>query len=299
MARLNVLVVVCVISWCAPFAPDANAATVGEMVAAIEQAAASAGLDTREPAAARALTIAITTLRDAGVFDEEIGTFVERYTSPDAVALARRRQERYTVAIKEAVDTIKAVTNGILIPLGGVMPSLRASIVELQTAEQNTGLTWDLETLRRLERKYGPESAKLNGLEVLAAYGLQRVRVFGVDEAGRPGPLEVVLAYAPAYISRSDEQMRLVGVAEIGLRNYFFRAGWGTDAGRLAFLRPGYSSFGLAWAGGSDDPLRPPWQGSSRVGAFFGWGEIKVAWLAGTNQRVLVTQQFQLIPWVF
>ena len=93
--------------------------------------------------------------------------------------------------------------------------------------------------------------------------------------------------------------MRLTGVAEIGLRHYFFKEGWGTGTGKLAWLRPGFSSFGLAWSGRSDDPLTPPWKGDSRFGAFVGWGQMKIAWLGGEDNRVLVTQQFQIIPWVF
>jgi hypothetical protein len=107
------------------------------------------------------------------------------------------------------------------------------------------------------------------------------------------------MAYSPSYISRSDDKMRLVGVAEIGLRQYFFASSWGSGSGPTSWLRPRYMSYGVAWAGRSDDPLTPPWKGDSRLGAFLGWGQLKVAWLAGDDQRVLVTQQFQLIPWVF
>ena len=45
--------------------------------------------------------------------------------------------------------------------------------------------------------------------------------------------------------------------------------------------------------------MTAPWRGKSRYGVFLGWGELKVAYLAGTDQRLLVTQQFQLVPWVF
>jgi hypothetical protein len=93
--------------------------------------------------------------------------------------------------------------------------------------------------------------------------------------------------------------MRLIGVGEAGLREYFFRLGWGEGSGRFAFLRPGYASYGMAVTGASDDPLRPPWQGSPRFGVFVGWGAIKAAWIGGSERRFLVTQQFQLIPWAF
>ena len=106
-------------------------------------------------------------------------------------------------------------------------------------------------------------------------------------------------AYAPVYLTHSDDQWRMVGAFEGGLRWYFFGEKWGSGAGRLQFLRPAYSSFGLAVTSGSDEPLRTPWDGDSRYGIFFGWGQIKAAWLPGENQQFLVTQQFQMIPWVF
>lgn len=299
MVRVRVLILVCAFSVCGPLVREAAPATIGDMVTAAQEAARNVDLDTRDPAAADALAGAIETLRSARVLDEDIATFVRHFISPDAVALAHRRQGVYRTDIKTAIDAIKGLANSILPPLGGVTPALRAHVLELQTAEHTLGLEWDLDTLRRLERKYGPGSAKLNGLEVLGAYGLQRLPAFGVDGNGRPGPLEAVLAYSPSYITRSGEKMRLAGVAEIGLRHYFFSEAWGTGSGRWAWLRPGYSSYGLAWAGRSDDPMTPPWQGSSRFGAFLGWGQIKVAWLGGADQRLLVTQQLQLIPWVF
>lgn len=299
MVRVTVVLIVCTFGVYGPLVRAAAPATIGEMVAEAEKVARNVNLGTRNAEAAAEFAVAVETLRNAGVLDQEIGTFVRRFISPDAIALAHRRQRQYTIEIKTAIDTIKGLTNTVFPSLGDDAPALTGMVSELQDAEQDAGLKWDLETLRRLERKYGPDSAKLNGLEVLAAYGLQRWSPFGVDAGGRPGPLEVVLAYAPSYISRSDEKMRLIGVAEVGLRHYIFASGWGTGAGRWAWLRPGYSSYGLAWAGGSDDPLTPPWKGSSRVGAFVGWGEIKVAWLATGDQRILVTQQLQLIPWVF
>lgn len=299
MARLTVFVVLFTLGIPGAAVRLAAAATVGELVTAVETAANTAGLRMHNAAAADALAAAVETLRTARVLDEDIATFVRQFTSPDALAIARRRQPHYDADIKTAIDTIKLMENEFLPGIGGGTPTLEALVMELSKAERETGLKWDIETLRRLERKYGPGSAKLNGLEVLAAYALQGSPAFGVDAGGRPGPLEAVLAYAPSYISRSDEKMRLIGVAEIGLRHYIFSPGWGNSSGRWAWVKPGYASYGVAWAGASDDPLTPPWQGAARVGAFFGWGDIKAAWLLGDDRRFLVTQQFQLIPWVF
>jgi hypothetical protein len=296
MVRVRVLIVV-VVCLSGPFVPTAWAATIGDLVRAAEQA--DPAVSAIDPSAAAALTLALQTLRGAGVLDEDIASFVKRFNSPDVVSRAHRRQSRYTTDIKDAIDTIKAVANSILAPAGTLPPDLQKTVVELQREETAQALTWDIEILRRLERKYGPGSAKLNGLEVLANYGLQWSPWFGINTRDEPGPFEAVLAYVPSYFSRADEKMRLIGVAEIGLRQYIFRRGWGEGSGRLAFVRPAYTSYGVAWAGESDDPLTPPWRGSSRLGVFFGWGEIKAAYLFGDDQRFLVTQQIQLIPWVF
>ena len=298
MVRVRAFILACAWSF-GVAAGDASAATIGDLVAAATRAAEGVNLSVRNPEAASEVFAAIETLRKANVLDEDITEFFTRFTSPDAVALAHRRQLRYTTDIKPAIDAIKAFNNAVLPSMGGPPAEFETMVAELQDAQMRSRLAFEIETLRLLERKYGPGSAKLNGLEVLAAYGLQRLPVFGVDPSGRPGPLEAVLAYSPSYITRSSDRMRLTGVAEIGLRQYFFRQAWGTGTGTWAWLRPGYSSYGLAWAGRSDDPLRPPWQGSSRFGAFVGWGQLKVAWLGGAGQRVLVTQQIQLIPWVF
>lgn len=296
MARQKTLVITFVFFF---WACTAEASTIGDLVRAAEQAALSAGLEQRNAEAAKALRTATATLRDARVLDEDITEFVERYVSPDAVALAHRRSSRYRPGVAAAIDTIKQVK--VLLERASVATlEFLATVRELQVAEQTERLNWDLESLRRLERKYGPDSAKLNGIEVLLAYVLQRSPAFGVNASGRPGPLELVFAYVPAYVTRSDEKMRLIGVAEIGLRQYFFKQGWGDGSGRLAWLKPGYMSYGVAWSSRSDDPLTPPWRGQSkRFGAFVGWGSLKVAWLGGKDQRILVTQQFQLMPWVF
>lgn len=300
-ARLRLLILTwMLIGVCA--VPQVEASTVGDLIAAGKAIADSRLLD-RNTEAAAAFHYALETLRTAAVEGEEIDAFVLRYVSPDALTLARRRESRYTAEIKGAIDAIKAVTNVVLPALGASAPELDRLVIELTEAEQKYALQWDLEVLRRLERKYGPGSAKLNGIEVLIAYGLQSVPQFGVarsgEKKGLPGPFEVVFAYTPSYITRAKEQARLVSVLEAGLRQYFFGDKWGRRSGKWSWLRPAYTSYGLAVSSGSDDPLRAPWEGDARFGAFFGWGKLKLAWLAGDDQRVLVTQQFQLVPWVF
>jgi hypothetical protein len=301
MDRLRLLVVVLLIL---AHAPAALAATVRAWVDAIETAAVKEGVLVEAPKnqARMLFDEATITLESAGVLDEQLASFVSRYTRPDPIAIARRSQARFTGDVRGAVKSVKLVW-AELSTAAKAEPTLNTIVLELNGAEADSGMQWNQEILRRLARKYGPGSAKLNALETVAAYGLQRVgaKGFGVNATtGYPGPLEVVAAYTATYLTRSDDKTRLVSAAELGLRRYFFRESWGTGSGRLAWLRPSYMSFGVAIAGDSDEPLSSPFSGKQRYGGFLGWGDMKVAYLMmGSNKRLLITQQLQVIPWVF
>jgi hypothetical protein len=284
--------------WCTPPA-TVIAQTVETMVAAAETAANSGGLAKAAPEAYRALLKAREALGDAGVLSEPVDEFVRRYASPGALTLAHRNGDRHRAAVGEAIDTLKFLANtGFPLSSIPVPEALSGPIARLQDAENDAGLTLDREALRRFERKYGPGSAKLNGVETLLAYGLQRIPAFGVGLDG-PGPLEAIASYSAAYLTYSAEQARLVSVAEFGLRTYIFAAGWGTGRGRLSWLKPRYLSYGMSVAGQPDEPMQSPLAGNARIGGFFGWGELKAAFLLRGEKRLLVTQQVQIIPWVF
>ena len=294
MARVRRLVVWTVIVWAA--ASPARASKLSEWLTGVETAASAAGLLTPGSLAQKAFDQAKRSLTEAKVLDEEIASFVSRYARPDVIALAHRDQRRFDADISPAVTTIKQLFT-LLPPAAQTAEPLRSVALELQKAETADSMKWDFEVLRRLERKYGPGSAKLNGAEVLLSYALQGTGPFGIDSVTRyPGPFEPVLAYSVAYLTRSDDSVRVVSVAELGLRRYLFAEGWG-GGGRLGFIRPRYISAGLSLSGETDEPLS--FRGDTRFGAFFGWGELKVAYLGGANKRVLFTQQFQIIPWVF
>jgi hypothetical protein len=294
MARLAIVVV-----WTLWAVVPAAGQTVGDMLQAAENAALTGGLAATNQVAYDNLVKARAALEAANVLDEPIDAFVQRYASPGALALARRNGDRHRADVGDAIDTLKAYANTVL-PLASVpVPeTLSQPVAILQNAENDAGLTLDRQALQRFERKYGPNSAKLNALETLTAYLLQRVPAFGIRQDG-PGPLEAVLSYSAAYLTHGDEEMRLVSVAELGLRTYIFADGWGTGRGRLSFLRPGYVSYGVAVTGESNEPLQSPFQGRARIGGFFGWGELKAAFLLRGDKRLLVTQQVQIIPWVF
>ena len=278
-------------------AATATAATVRQWVMGVAQAAETSGVVPPGSDARKRLDAAIVTLTDAGVMEEELADFVTKYTRPDLVAIARRSQARFAGDITASVQSVKQVFQ--LVP--GNDPALTTIVLELEGAETESSMKWDAEVLRRLERKYGPGSAKLNAVEAVFAYGLQGVKGFGLDSrTGYPGPFEFIAAYSAAYLTKAEDKASLLSAAEVGLRHYFFQKSWGSGSGRLAFLKPAFMSFGMAVAGESNDPLTSPFQGKSRYGAFFGWGDMKVAYLfTGTDKKFLFTQQVQIIPWVF
>ncbi len=155
-----------------------------------------------------------------------------------------------------------------------------------------------LDRLGRYERKFGPGSVQLNALEVGIAYLLQNVKGFRYDPESGPGPLEVVASYTTTYFSYAEDAFEVVSASEFGLRRYIFSDGWGRG-GYRGYLKPAHFSFGVTVAGEKDGPLVWPWRGESRQGAFFAWGDVKVAYVSGTNSRWLVSQQFQILPLIF
>lgn len=167
----------------------------------------------------------------------------------------------------------------------------------LNFARRNVSIAQSLEKLNRFERKYGPEAPQLNAVEVGANYLAQWIPVFRPNPEGWPSRLELVGAYVPAYLTMVESKARAITVAEAGLRSYIWKKGWGGKEGGV--WRPGYVSFGLSVAGEQDGVFVSPLKGDSRYGAFFGWGEAKIAFLGGEHKRVLLTRQFQAIPWVF
>lgn len=161
-------------------------------------------------------------------------------------------------------------------------------------ARRSASIAMSLEKLRRYERKYGPGSPRLNGAEVLLNYGAQWLPGFRPNAEGWPGAMEVVASYVPVYLTMVDGKGRAVAVGELGLRRYI----WNKDFGSNVF-KPAYISLGLAVAGERDGAMAWPLSGTRRFGAFLGWGEMKVAWVGGSENRVMFTRQMQLIPWVF
>ena len=155
-----------------------------------------------------------------------------------------------------------------------------------------------LARLGRYERKFGPGAPRLNAIEVLLNYSVQTLPGFRYDPVKGPGPWEIVASYTTAYFTYTNSAPEVVSASEFGLRHYNFREGWG-KGGLRGYLKPGHLAFGMAVAGEKDGPLVWPGRGDTRLGGFFAWGDLKVAYVGGNNSRWLVTQQFQIIPLVF
>lgn len=174
--------------------------------------------------------------------------------------------------------------------------SIDGPMEELQTRQLGIALKDKLERLRKFEIKFGPESAKLNLVEVGLNYWiLGGLDWFGIDDGDTPGPLEMIAAYNTAYLTR-DAGSPLVSGAEVGVRIYVFAKGWGEGNP----LKPAYLSLGALVSGEEDGVLQFPGEGGTRIGAFAAWGSVKAAWLfIGDNNRLLLTKQFQLIPFLF
>jgi len=156
-----------------------------------------------------------------------------------------------------------------------------------------------LERLGRYERKLGPSSARLNGLEVLLNYAAQRwVPGFSATPSRGPSPWEVVASYVSTYGTITDGKAQAVSATEFGLRRYLFGKTFAAPGWR-GVLFPSHWSVGTLVVSDRNGALVWPWSGTSRTGAYASWGAIKVGYVSGRHGAVLVTRQLQVIPLLF
>ncbi|MDA1080692.1 MAG: hypothetical protein O2973_03290 [Gemmatimonadetes bacterium] len=206
-----------------------------------------------------------------------------------------------------ALDSLVDLVSECCLAVAAVLESTTADVVAARDLFVRVGADQRsqsqallLANLKEFEKKFGPTAPKLNIVEVGLNYAAQRLAAFRPNARGGPSPLELVASYVPDYVATVDGNARVVTAAEIGLRYYFVGEGWGPlDGGGM--LRPGHTSLGLAVAGANDGALQSVWRGEPRFGAFVAWGNIKfaVVGLGGDAQRILLSRQFQKIPWVF
>lgn len=289
------------------------AQTVREAIASVDEAIARSGFAERQPPLHAELQAHLQPIRRSPLIDWPVADIAAGLAErPRLANLARLdsglASRRDVLAHVRAIDTPLTeagaiVDNELTDALQEARGAAEAGVVlrpwtALYRAVLAESLEDSLEKLRRYERKFGPGSARLNGVEVLVNFALQRVRAFGPDPRGWPGPLETVIAYTPTYLTINDGSARLVSAGEFGLRHYFFGRAWGRG-GLRGLARPAFTTVGMVVAHEEDGGLRWPWKGDPRLGVFMPWGDIKVAYVGGEAQRVLVSRQFQLVPWVF
>jgi hypothetical protein len=222
---------------------------------------------------------------------------VARWNSREAVA-------ELTPSEGAALDSLARVTLQFLPELlerrvgDDRTDSLLAPISAFNRARLTESLAQSLEKLRRYERKFGPESPKLNAGEVALNVVAQSVPPFRPSADGWPSAFEVIASYVPTYLTERDGRVQAWTVLEAGLRRYSFGEGWG-DGGWAGVIRPGHVSAGLAVVNEGAGAMGEPWRGDKRLGAFVAWGSAKVAVVGGDGPRILITRQVQVIPFVF
>jgi hypothetical protein len=178
-----------------------------------------------------------------------------------------------------------------------------ASLTRVSTTAQGllTSAARDraVDRLARYERKLGPTSARLNGVEVLLNYAAQRwLKGFRADPLAGPSPWEIVASYAPGYVTYSASRVQAVSAGEFGVRHYLFGDRF-AQPGMRGLLYPSYWGVGALTASDRNGTLVWPWEGRSRAGAYVSWGSLKVGTVPGRNGAWMISKQFQAIPFVF
>ncbi len=176
---------------------------------------------------------------------------------------------------------------------------VKDAVQAFQHAQLEVAQTLALERLHAFEVKYGPGSAQLNAVELLANFWLQRVCPFKPGPDG-PSPWEMMGGYSTTYLTAVNEQAQVVTVVEVGLRHYNFGYDPDVKSGLRSYLTPRYWTAALAIGDGEDGGLRLPFRREPRLGAMVSWGDFKVAYLYGKEHRwrLLVSRQLQLLPHV-
>ena len=158
-----------------------------------------------------------------------------------------------------------------------------------------------LTRLANYERKLGPTSAKLNLVETLLNFAAQKwVPGFAPSPLGGPSPWEIVASYAPGYITFAENETGPIPVStsEFGFRRYLFGDRFGRS-GFAGVVLPSYWSIGVLTASSENGALVWPWRGRDRSGAYFGWGSLKIGYIDRDGGSLLLSKQFQAVPFVF
>ena len=180
-----------------------------------------------------------------------------------------------------------------------------APMDELETKILRRAQAKNAEKLRRYEIKYGPESARLNIVEVLINYALELPSwsPLGPGEDG-PSPFELVAMYTTSEFTASrsaDDKLlpHVVSGAFTGLRYYRFDID-SAKRGRIKqFLSPQHVSAGAFFMGATDHALISPFEDGHRTGGFLEWGMARASFTVGHDWRVVVGVGKQVLPYLF
>ncbi len=268
-------------------------------LASVRAAAREAKLDLSESAVNAKLNDSLDFLDSTSA--EDGWTLVSHELAATGPEEKRAREKR----MRGAFLFVKNVTNGFLRQQldSARQEVLLAPMNAFETRELESALQDRMRNLEMLEIKYGPNSARLNVLEMAVNHFLLRgIPAFGVDGEGRPGPLELVLAYSTSYLTPSWSRHDGTGIiitsaCEGGLRIYFLKHGWGRNA-----LLPAYMTVGGLLAAKDNGILRNPFETTPDFGGFLSWGAIKAGVLFANDAdepRFVLNKQFQFIPYLF
>lgn len=266
-------------------------------LASVRAAAMEIRLDTLQPAANAKLLDSLAFLDSASI---ETGFSLLAH---DLSATGPEEKRAREARMRGSFLFVKNVANGFI---RRNLDSARQETVlkplnDFQTEELEVALRARMRNLEMLEIKYGPQSARLNLLEMAVNHFLLRgIDAFGVDGEGRPGPLELVLAYSTSYLtpswSRHDGTgLIITSAVDAGVRIYILRHGWGRNA-----LLPAYVSVGGVIAAKDNGILRNPFESDPDFGGFVSWGAVKAAVIVADDEpRFLLNRQFQFFPYLF
>lgn len=286
--------------------------TLDAMIDSLKRGATVARLDSVDPVANKKLDSIAAVLRDAGAGSLRIGTLADVITGRRVrYADANRWDRRATDLLaqpwfRSAILLLPAIANGSLAgPLDARAPreadGLLAPTEALRQAVQDQALAQGAERLRRLGVKYGSGSPSLNVVEAGVNYLFQWIPGLRSGPDGSPSRYEFLAAYRTLEVTTygaGSAGARLVSAGQAGLRWYHWNEAWGRGSARAQLVRPRYASLGLYMVGPDDAPLKFP-SSVHKLGVFFGWGALHVAYVFDGSGRVLVGGDKQLVPHLF
>lgn len=296
----------------------AQVTTLADVLASLERAAGVAQLRTAEPIAAARLDSASRALREADAgrltIDQVADAITRNRAGFGTVARWDPRMEQLLAQpwFRGALLTLPLVANGSVAPLleerGVPRDSIRGLLAPTDELGRRVGeraLASNQEKLRRYEIKYGPDSPRLNAVEVGLNYAGQLWLPFLQPSAdGWPSRFEIIAAYRTAELTAfrgadDDLEGHVVSAGQLGVRWYHFGERWGAGNRLQRVLRPRYGSAGAYVMGPRDLPLQRPWAKGNRPGLFIGWGGFHVAYVFESPRRFVIGTGTQLIPYVF